>query len=115
MNNHVVLQLLTVRRRLSPDDTGGRDDILFLHDRGNILCRHPQARHDVGLQPDSHTVIPGAKNIHQSDAGNAGQQIQYVQRGVVAEKQIVVPRIAGFQRDDDQRLRLTFHHRDALA
>ena len=61
--------------------------ILLTQRLGNVIRGDVEGVHAVRTQPDAHTVIPGAKHLHLTDAGQARQRLAHLGAGVVTDKQ----------------------------
>src|SRR5438270_867826 len=54
-----------------------------------------QVGHLVRVEPDAHRVLAFAEGVHVADARDAGQVVLDPQPGVVADLQLLQPRLAG--------------------
>ena len=66
------------------------------------------------VEPDAHAVVARAEYHDLADSAHARERVVHMQRGEVGQEQIVVARIVGADRDDQQDLRLPLGDRDAL-
>ena len=70
----------------------------------------PRACKLLRIEPDAHRILPDAEHVDVADARQAGQLVDQVDGGVVAEEQAVVAAVRRGQRDDLQdRGRLLLH------
>ena len=64
------------------------------------IARHQRAlQHHLGIEPDSHAVLPDAEDIHVRDAGETDQFVVQLKRGEIAQKERVV--LIGRRRERD--------------
>ena len=79
-----------LRHRLLADRAGGDLHVLFA-DGGDHVAGGQVARGDlVRVEPDAHGVIARAENLHVARAGNARQHILHLQRGIIAQINLVI-------------------------
>jgi len=81
-----VCVFLTLGHRLSADLTGWIDRILRLDGTHDVRHRDPEFCQLVGLYPQPHGILAGAKHLNTADAGNARQWIVKVDVTVICEK-----------------------------
>ena len=80
---------VTIERRLA-DDAGCDLHILILQGGDDFRGREILVREPARIEPDAHTVFPGAENIDISDAFNPLELLAHLQGGVVADVELVV-------------------------
>ena len=58
----------------------------------------------VRVEPDAHRIVARTEDFHVARAGNAGQHILHLQRGVVAQIDLIVTAIGRKQVDDHREV-----------
>ena len=88
----IDLQLEIHRRtyRLLPNRAGGDLNVLFANRADNVARSEISCGEFVGVKPDAHRVIARTEHFHVAGAGDARQHVFDLQRGVVAEINLVV-------------------------
>ena len=84
-----VLELLAPRRRGLADLPGRRLEVLLADRIGHVAGGESEAREPVGIQPEAHPIVPPVEHGHLSDAGHARQHVDNLERGVVAQVELV--------------------------
>ena len=87
-------------------DLPGNDLRVLGADRGNhVAGSEAEFREFVGVHPDPHRVVALAENRHVADAGNASNLFLQMERGVVAQVQLVVASVGAVEADGEQEFR----------
>ena len=76
--------------RLLADGPGGDLYVLFADRVDHVARGEVPGRNGVRVQPYAHGVIAGAEDLHVAGTGYARQDILHLQRGVIAEINLVV-------------------------
>src|SRR6185312_15756978 len=88
----VELQLeLRVARRLCTDLTSRDLHILFADRVDDVSGRQVAGGQLLRVEPDAHSVVAATEYAYLAHAGQARQHIAYVQYGIVAQVQSVIP------------------------
>jgi hypothetical protein len=103
---HRVGEFLVLGRRCGADLAGGRLQVLLLDRVDDVRGGKAQLGELVGPEPDPHSVVRPAEEIHLRDARNAQQLVAQVDPGVVDQEVGVV----GVRRRVDRD-----HHQNAGA
>ena len=114
------LKLLTAWSRGLPKLSGGNLDVLILDRVDDVIGRQLQRSEFIWLQPDPHAVVTLPHIRHIPNIGKPCELIANLDRGIVAQVQVVVAWLAGGRIDlrsqihDHQRTGRLLLHRDAL-
>ena len=82
-------QFLRPSRGRLPDLARRELRILFVQGCHEVAGRDAQLRHAVRFHPDPHGVILGTEYLDIRGAGNPLENIQHVERGVIADIKVV--------------------------
>ena len=83
-----------IDRRLA-EDTGGRLAVLVLEGVLQVLDREAHVGEFVGFDPYLHRIVASADVADATHAGDSPQQVEDIERGVVAQIDLVKFRIVG--------------------
>ena len=112
-----VLELVLARKPSSRGDGRGHvhvlDRLLAEHARRRLAVlvpdralevadREAEARELVGLQPDLHRVVAAADALYAAHSGHAAYHVHHVERGVVAEVDLVELGVGRLEGDGEQ-------------
>ncbi len=86
--------------RLLPDSAGRDLHILLADGADNIAGGQAPGRDLVWVEPNAHRVIARAENLDRSGARDSGKHVLDLQRGVVAQIDVVVTVIGRNEMDD---------------
>ncbi len=107
-----LVRLARDRRRLA-DLPGGDRPVLLSEGRDDIAGGHVAVSELLRIEPDPHAILLPAERADLADAGQAGQFLQHVEGGVVAQVELV--ELAGWtvHGDREQDVRRLLPSRDA--
>ena len=101
------LELLARGDGLLADLPGGDLEVLLADGGDHVRGTEVQGGQLVGIEPGPQAVVALAEIGDAGDAGQPAQLVLDVDRGVVAEKHVVVPVVRRDQVDDHHRVRAT--------
>ena len=97
------LELLARRNRLLADLPGGDLQVLLADGRHHVVGAQIQRGQFVRVQPDPHAVVPLAHVSHIGHALEPSQFVLDLDRGVIAQIDVVVAPVRRNQVDDHHR------------
>ena len=97
-----------------PDPAGGGLDVLLADRGGHVHRRHFAGGQLLRVEPQPHGVVPLAEHGDVRHALDAQELVADVDRGEVAQVDVVVPAVRGVEVDDQQHVRGALADRDAL-
>src|SRR4029453_3032426 len=90
LSAHGISEFLAARNRFAPARSGGILRVLLLHGGDNVRHRDAELRELIRLDPQAHSVLAGAENLHIPYSRHACQWIEEIDVAVIGEKGSVV-------------------------
>ena len=83
-----VLKILFLGGRRLADDSGRHLHVLLANGLDDVIRRQAPILELIGVQPQPHAVIPRPEHLYVAYSVDAGEDVLYVDRGVIREKQV---------------------------
>ena len=112
---HGISEFLSAWNRFAADLAGGIHRVLLLHCGDDVGHSDAELRELVRLDPQPHSVLASAENLHIANSRHACQWIEEINVAVIGEKGSVVAAFGRIKRDQHQWRRCRFFNGQAVV